>query len=490
MDCVVRIKARVIEDNTGIKSELPILLSKSGVLVPLLDYLLKKQQEGRSQTWMNRVVQSTQMLIEYMEANQKSFVNPKFLFQTFAKRLYTGTVDEDGNDPSGLYWIPPSIRTSNQLLNALTNFTDWLAATQSVEHMNPLIDADSYSERLHYAAWHRKNNHDFLGHIEDKFVTQTIRKARLVKGRKIPIRTDDDAISFPEKHFEKFYLNGLGGAEDQRVSLRDRLILILMHGAGVRISDALHLWVEDVLEDPERPEQALVRLYHPEDGKAPNHWSGRKGQKNRTAYLRERYALGPRNRLSGTQYVGWKTRVVDNADNYIQLHWFPSEFGTLFMRLWKDYLRYLVATERHHPYAFVSFWRKQTGNPLTINAFNHNYGVGLKRINLYPSKAEGFGPHGHRHSYGRRLAKAGVDPIIRKKALHHSSIESQAVYTAPSILEVSESLTKGSERLNKLAESKEVILPVNDWETLTQYGFEELDPCHIFTGKNKNEGGC
>ncbi len=483
MVSTVRVKAAIVEDDTGIKSEIPVLISEYGVLEPLMDYLLQKQQEGRSQTWVDRVVRATQKLIDYMEANIRGFSNPRILFQTFAKRLYSGTIGDDGYDPSGLYWIPTSTNTTNQLIAALTGFTDWLAEHQGVEHMNPLVEADSFTQRLNYAAWFRKNQNDFLGHIEDKNVNKTVRKARNIKGRRELIRKDDDAVAFPEKDFEKFYLNGIGGALDARSALRDKLIVLLMHGGGLRKSEALSLWVSDVLEEPDNPNTALVRIYHPEDGVAPNGWRGRSGKTNRAAYLMENYALTSRKELLGTQRLGWKTRVVDHDDNYIQVHWFSSEFGVLFMALWQDYLRYLVSIDRHHPYAFVAFKTGYLGNPYTLNAFHDNYQKGLKRIGIAPNKANGYGPHGHRHAYGRRLTKASVDPVIRKKCLHHASLESQTVYTAPSLKQISDSLNKATVRLEGLADSNEYIPPVTDWQSLTRYGFDDIDPQGYFTGK-------
>lgn len=105
-----------------------------------------------------------------------------------------------------------------------------------------------------------------------------------------------------------------------------------MHGGGLRVSEALGLWVADVFEDPLDPERALIRIYHPEDGKAPEVWKGCHGGTHRAAYLKENYALIPRNRL------GWKGRVMDHKDNFIQVQWFPSAYGVLFMKLWRDYL--------------------------------------------------------------------------------------------------------------------------------------------------------
>jgi len=54
----VKVKATVVEDNTGIKSQLPVLLTEQGELSVVTDYLLK------------------------MEANKDLFNDPKILFQT------------------------------------------------------------------------------------------------------------------------------------------------------------------------------------------------------------------------------------------------------------------------------------------------------------------------------------------------------------------------------------------------------------------------
>ena len=213
-----------------------------------------------------------------------------------------------------------------------------------------------------------------------------------------------------------------------------------MHGGGLRESEALSLWVTDVFEDPEDPECALVRVYHPEEGKAPNNWRGRGGETNRAAYLQQEFGLTPRNKLVGTQHIGWKGTRVDSSDNFIQVHWFPKDYGKTFMKLWLDYMRVLATFTRDHPYAFVAFRKQCFGDPYTIVSFNKRYARGLKKIGLSPNSAEGHSPHGHRHSYGRRLMRAGVEPVIRQKCLHHSSIDSQKVYTSPGLADVGKSL--------------------------------------------------
>ncbi len=474
--------AKVVVDDSGFRSEIPVLLTEKGVVTPLLDYLLNKQTE-RSQHWQRNVVSAAKLLLEYMEANQHNFSDPATLFQSFAARLFTGTVGDDGLDPSGLYWIPASTATANRHLNALKGLTDYLADHQGVQHMNPLVTASSYDQRLNYAAWYRRNQNDFLGHIKDKTINETVRKARNVKGRRALSKTDDDAVAFPEQLFERFFLQGLGGAQDRRCAVRDQLITIMMHGAGLRESEPLHLWVQDVLIDPHDPTKVIVRIHHPEEGKAPDGWKSRTGKTNRSAYLREAHALAPRNRLRGTRSVGWKVRQHDHQrDNYIQLHWFPTDYGRLFLKLWREHLHYLASIERHHPYAFVSYEKRTLGKPYTLNAFNKNYAAALARVGLSAAKVEGRSPHGHRHAYGRRLTRAGIDPVLRKKALHHSSLESQAVYTAPGIADVSQALERASGRLDELPAESRLIQPFSNWDELVKTGFEDIDQRGLLSG--------
>ena len=476
----VRVYATIVEDNTGIKSQLPVLLTEQGELSSVTDYVLKLEADGVSASVIKGFLQAVSLLLAYMEANKDLFSDPKMLFQTFAKRLYSGTIGEDGLDPSGLYWVPSSTGNVNKHIYRLTAFTDWLAIKQGSEPMNPLRDATPHEQRLNYAAWFRKNQNDFLGHIEDKSINKTIRKARTLKGRTPLTKTEDDAISFPEKLWETFFKEGVGGAKDPRVALRDKLVLLLMHGGGLRESEALTLWVTDVFEDPYNPDNAIVRIYNEIDGKAPNGWHSRSGTTTREAYLKEEYARIPRIRMMGTRRIGWKNKLPDNNDNYIQVQWFPTDYGKVFMLLWKNYQKYRASVECHHPYAFISYHHSAFGEPYTLNAFHSSYAAGLKRIGLEPSKAQGLDPHGHRHNYGRRLERSGLNPLVIRRCMHHKSLESQTVYTGKSQQEISDELTQATLQLAN-PESKVKSL---DWKALVEHGFEDIDPQGYFTGKH------
>jgi hypothetical protein len=104
----VTAKATTTEDNIGIKSNIPIILTKHSELSTITVYLLHFEANGFSITTMNRIIQATTKLIKYTDANTEDFNDPKRMFQTFTERPYRRTISEDGVTPSSLYLIPTS----------------------------------------------------------------------------------------------------------------------------------------------------------------------------------------------------------------------------------------------------------------------------------------------------------------------------------------------------------------------------------------------
>ncbi|WP_235040588.1 gamma-mobile-trio recombinase GmtY [Vreelandella profundi] len=482
-----KVIAKIAQDNSGVTTDIPIILTDEGVLQSVTDYVLSLHLNGTSLSTINKHIQSIILLIEFMDANKDMFDSPEEMFSVFVRRLYSGTVGENGLDPSGLYWIPATTGTVARHISHLTNFTSWVSDKGLGKPLNNLRTATRHEERIQYAAWFRRNQNDFLGHIKDKSINATVKRARSIKGRTPLAKTEDDAIAFPSSKFEDFYLNGLGGAKDPRVALRDKLILLLVHGAGFRRSEALLLWVTDVFENPSDPDQAIVRIYNEVEGVAPEGWKSRRGIKTRKAYLQEKYARSPRQEMQSTQHLGWKSKVVDHKDGYLEAYFFPQEFARVFMSLWRQYLIYRASVQCHHPYAFINFDSRFLGNPYTYNAFNQSYASGLRRIGLEPNKAEGLDPHGHRHNYGRRLTDAEVDPLIRKKCLHHKSLDSQVVYTLPSNAKASKALSQASKQLQLGSATSKTATPF-DWKTLAEHGFNDIDPNSNLTGKKPRLG--
>jgi len=490
---LVSIRAQIVSDATGAISEIPILLTSEGPLLSLVDYLLWVQHD-RSSAWMRKVVQDVKLLLTYMKANSSSLADPESLFHSFIQRLYTGTIGEDGLDPSGLYWKRYDHRAIGNILTRLTDFSNWVADRQGTAPLNPLRTASGYDAMVAIAASAARKNRAFLGHAWHVMSGRKSQYARSTLSRRSPkVSAADDAHAFPERYFEDLLFHGFsrrgGQSQDdpsKRINIRDVLITLLMHGAGFRLSECFHLWIYDVRPSPKNPTVAQVRIHHPSLGEAPDDLVDERGNSikcNRGTYLASKYAIRPRNELLNRYHAGWKDPSLD-ANFYMEAHWFDEEFGRYFLRYWNLYLRQIVQIPRHHPYAFIVERGSSAGGMYCVDSYVEAHAKAVERIGLVPAKASGTTPHGHRHAYGRRLMRGGVDPLIRQRALHHKSLGSQAVYTTPNSADISKALNNAATTLDTLVAEGRHVKPIFDLEKLLAYGFADVDPDGLLSGPN------
>lgn len=471
----VRVNAKIVTDNTGHQIEIPIILVGDGIqlkpLEPLVNYLVR-YSAVRSQAWMKKLCQIVGLLLDYMAAHQGEFEKPVALFETFAQRIYSGTINSEGNDPSGLYWLPRRAKPARQLLQMLSEFSDELNSIYGVAQLNPWVSANSYEERLNWAAHVNKTERSFLGHLDSAVeASEVAKQARMVRLRRAPGAERSETKAFPSDKFqalitEGFVNPGKSSCQDviEKYDWRGICITMLMNGGGLRDCECFHIWVHDVQADPNDTDMALVRVYHPIDGAAPKDFKMPNGRpfSNRQAYLSMRHpGYIPRNLATGTYHAGWKNpKLTDENQNYLHVHWFPLEAGRYFLQAWRLYmLQRLRAkiTADEHPFLFVSFRGKQRGKPYTIDAFREAHARAVRRIGLVPAKGNGTTEHGHRHAYGQRAAGAKLDKKSLQAGLHHNSIESQDAYTAPSFSAVNAAMAEASDAL-----ASGVALPIPD----------------------------
>lgn len=195
-----------------------------------------------------------------------------------------------------------------------------------------------------------RSERSFLGHLDDIHdISETAKTVRNVVTHKNPYAVRNGTKAFPEDKIEKLLREGFKktrkGYELDLIdgyNWRDIAITILMHYGGLRHSEPFHLWVQDVIPDPEDPDMAIVRIYHPSEGKAPHDFKNPSTGKyvtDRASYLKLKYGLIPRNQYasSNKRFAGWKNPRLDDEDNmYMNVYWFPREAGYVFMYVWKN----------------------------------------------------------------------------------------------------------------------------------------------------------
>ncbi len=458
----VKILSKTIRDNTGMNIEIPVLLiEQNDRITPLWllhEYLIKNQV--MSNTWHSKLIQVVGLLLDYIDANHNCFPNPKVFFESFTNAIYSGTINEDGYDPSGLYWLPKRTITAHALLFALSEFSDWIHKEYGAVQLNPWRDATKYEERLNWMALINKSYRSFLGHLDSSLkISETAKKVRNVKKRQVPSGDFGGVKAFPEDRIHDLFWEGFKKT-DRKNSLnlldkynwRDIAITILMHGGGLRECEPFHIWVHDVMPDPFDPQLALVRVYHPVDGSAPKDFKMPDGRflTNRDAYLHIKYGISPRNKCTGLRHAGWKNPKMSNAQqNYMQVHWFPRQWGYLFMQVWKMYMAQRIHEKipDTHPFLFVSLDDKYKGEMYTIASFRQSHARAVQKIGLTVGKMFGTTEHGHRHAYGQRVSNSNIDRQVIKAGMHHKSEYSQDVYTEPTIVRVTNELGKASKVL-------------------------------------------
>ncbi|MBP7523682.1 MAG: site-specific integrase [Propionivibrio sp.] len=477
------VQAGVVRDEHGVECSIPVILTDQGPLIPLVDYMLISLH-SRSHAWRSKLAQAVSLLIQYLSANEECFATPHEAFSAFVGRLVNGTVDEDGYDRSGLYWDTKNPRLANQLVQYLNDFTDWMAGRYGAVQINAWRQATEVEQIRAWAKWSRKKDRAFLAHaMSRKKAATTIKMARAVSMAVTPVFDREPVKNFPEDRIGDLLWKGFivpgkqnSPRPEERINLRDILIVLLMRYGGLRISETLHLYVQDVVPDPFQPQKAYVRLYHPSLGKAPADWLDSKGRPmecNRSAYLRGKYGLLPRNaKKGGAYYIGWKNLALDSQRMFADVHWFPSVAGEVFQKLWIFYMMQRSRLACGHPFAFVT----ETGTPYGYDAFKAQFKTAVERIGLDHAKHFGTTPHGLRHAYGRDLTNAGVDPLIRKKALHHKSITSQLVYTELDRQKISQLLASASVEMSEGASIRAV--------GVFDMGFEDVDPLGLLSGPN------
>jgi len=273
---------------------------------------------------------------------------------------------------------------------------------------------------------------------------------------------------------EGFWRYKVNLVKPEQLNLRNVLITMLLAYGGLRISEPFHIYVSDLYEDPIDPESMLVKVCNPIHANAPDDWRKIKGNisENRESYLNKRYRLLPRNMsLNASYHAGFKSNGLDE----FTVAWFPLSAGVVFKKLVTIYLgqeEYRVPdkkSEYPHPFLF----KNQTGAPASIAQFRRAHSNALRKLGYDPSRFAGNNPHGSRHDYASTLTELGVSKTTIKKALHHTSLDSQIAYA---------SMADDKKMRSELSRAERGELIEKAEHDPMAHGFNDVDPLGYFSG--------
>ncbi|KRA98165.1 hypothetical protein ASD83_14040 [Devosia sp. Root685] len=459
----------------------PLIITDRGeVLFEAWWYFGTGYVQGLSKSWKEKAARFIGLFYDYFRARQmhdRAETIPERWIEDCITAFQFGTKMENGEDPLALFWSPMPAATISFAVSVLRRFC--LSTADIFGEKNPLANSVFARSTASAFAIEQRKFHSKLFHLHARSRNRVGQQQRRL--RRGTLVAKGTAKSFPRNLLGPLLFegcrrprlleqNGHDAASQYNICLM--MMLTLLAGGGIRKSEAFHIFVDDVRGDE-------VRLYDPVIGQMA--WSDDQGLPvvgPRDDYLKLVCNRVPRSMLTGSQHAGWKSMLMDHGApyNYSVVHWIDPHLKKLFFDLFAVYIKHVRPRHLTHPYLFVSMDKSNFGQPWTIAAFDKAFAEAVLRIGEHPNAKLGLNPHGLRHLYGQTLTDMGVKPVIIQHAMHHKSIESQLVYTKPSVGKVTEAL-------EKLSRSDGVPLP--DLATDLQWGqVWRSDPLNILSSWN------
>ena len=368
------------------------------------------------------------------------------LMQTFADALAMGTID--GRDASRLWWLPLSIREARRALSDVTTFGDWLEEKGYAATLNPTRTATLEEQIIFWRRWSHVKANALLGHLKSR--ARDSRQALVARDavvRKQAFSSHQVPKAFPKEAIVPLLQDGFTGRsrELRWTTLRDQLILMIMHFGGKRLSEVLQMWTGDVEANPKDRTRCIPWISHPTDGFADwvDPMTGNRTRVTRQLYLKLQYNRLPLTLETGRRRVGWKNPML-SGDNRMRVFWNDTSADRLFWTLYRQYVQMRPLISRH-PFLFMT----PAGDPMTVQAYEKNHAAGVRRIGLIPEKRAGTTPHGHRHAYGHEAEARGVGRKSVQVAMGHASPASQDTYKNRADDAIANELIAATERLDR-----------------------------------------
>ena len=432
-----------------------LLITDHGIYWPLSDYFLCR---NLSLSTERAYALAVRRLMNWTEAKHPNFkaqgVQDSSLFASFLHDLTFGTV-QNGSDTSGLWWNAHSPEVVKRTAGYIAEFSDWLASRNLGNAINPHNRPASAFERMVAAkAFAHKKAASLLAHAKQHVTSHLFGSmARQVTVPKRPQKLLNAPPAFPKDKIEDLLWVGFQNEKHKddhrlwkRFNLRDILITLICLYGGARVSEPMHLWLDDARQSPTDPDSCSILIHEPDHGKITiNDPIAGKQTLTRTDYL-DRFCDGKRSLTHsiGRRHSGWKGGLLDVPDRLaMQIHWIDPNAGRLFKSLWSLYIQHVRPLSPNLPWAFLT----KEGLPMGPSAYSRSLKKAVEKIGLPFNKASGCTPHGLRHRYGQWLNDLGISDKIGQICMHHANPLSQEVYRQPTIEQVAHAMNSAHQHI-------------------------------------------
>lgn len=429
------------------------------IMWSLIEYFLANQ--SKSDTWMGDTARAIGLFYDYSIETHKLELNKRAQFHKFLSSLERGTIDtETHQDETNLYWAPTGLDKTKRLRTRLVDFIDWIMYEElEANGKSTFIASKKKNEKLTLSLL--KTARDIIK-LSPMSHTKDVMKAagQLSQSKKAlgyefeddpknHINAQSENKAFPVELISPliqfgFVKNPIAENPFEREDITAKMITILLLFGGLRKSEPLHLWFNDVF--PYSDFQCQAKLFHPRLAKT--NLLGEK-EKTREEYLKERH-MRPRHYKVNSKSLRarWKTLAVDKTTYSADIFFLHPSAEAMFVTLYQMYLSYrsklmetYVKNEGHdHPFLFVSAGvdrrtgKSYVGAPYSVHSFTESYNKALDRLEQHlgmrieRGKDAGLNPHALRHCYAQFLTDAGVNEKVIQKCMHHRTINAQEAY--------------------------------------------------------------
>ena len=125
---VIKLKMGVVDNINRQIVDIPVLIDENGQpFLALIKYCMEVFVGSSIRiSSIKQAVYGVKLYLDFAYANRDQCQNSQELFKRFFYSLDKGTIDDEGFDPTGLYWYGWSENTKTIYTQAVSYFSDWL----------------------------------------------------------------------------------------------------------------------------------------------------------------------------------------------------------------------------------------------------------------------------------------------------------------------------------------------------------------------------